>query len=1043
MKLKIAAGNFVLRLLNIPCADPHHDFNEKILRLQTLQHNDTTKLFHYVQSGDLNTVKDKIEELKPNLEEVDAAGANIIHLAYLYEWYHIGHWLVESYPELALVPYLDKLPNEMKGYPSSYMPYTGENILHMVIVRRNYAEVRWLLDFYKDHKDSVPHGLAQLLMNANATGTFFDPNGDFYFGGYPLQFAVCSNSIEIFDLVLSFASSVESDSSALDDARTEMSTAPSLGPNVIFMRDSCGNTLLHLCVIHGLSKMFEHVLSIATTVVSRELQCLYAKKRLEGVNDFEAFDLSSYESFAHETGYHLPPKRLYLPSPDLFEKWLKTEVRQKVDERLLLVLNNDYFSPLTLATYLSGKVTSTVTKQDRIGMIKTVLSSTNSKTKLWSFGPLVCSNINLRGIDIQYDFSDYQNDNRNSNERVPSKSLNEFINWWTDKKVTINSAIKWLCINDDNESILLPEVKSIIDRKWELYGLPQFVTGYILDLVIVVLVTLQSIFVNTGPTIHPEYEFEIFVDVIYFFATVVFLCLAYSEASFFIRQIVKGLEVFGVSGLHVHCRRLKVLSYLAFLGFRMSEQGSRDWSNLYMVEGEYSAYNSTMDSFSTEVSLTYNPQDYVGTKLFLSICVVLSWLNIYYYMVGFKATGPFMLTFKNVLSGDLPYFFRFLFILLAGFASCISMLENNGDESVDYAFENTWKSFLSLVQKAVLLIPFEDNTLVSTVNVNVQWLANILLTGFYTVVVIIMLNLLIAIINDTYVQYASYDDSIFLIEKYYIMDFYDKVLSSADLETQREKYCSIQIETAEADDSEFGNEKTVAAQKDYTFQLVELIPDWLSSASSGLKKSIHVAKTSLLIIDPQVDFLLGGAVHIPGSDGDCQRIADMIKKNKHLIHEIFVSMESRSPVNISHPSFWVNKIGENPAPYSNIKYAEVRNGTWTPRDKNPGVLSWCLAYTKALERTDRKLFLRPVHCLVGSRGHMISPVLNEALQEWASYSNRPVTYIMKGQNSRTEMFSILQAQVEDPLDSNTSFNSGLMSMLRAAERVFFKNLMNM
>jgi hypothetical protein len=46
----------------------------------------------------------------------------------------------------------------------------------MVIVRRNYEEVRWLLDFYKDHKDSVPNGLEKLL-TSNATGKFFDPNG--------------------------------------------------------------------------------------------------------------------------------------------------------------------------------------------------------------------------------------------------------------------------------------------------------------------------------------------------------------------------------------------------------------------------------------------------------------------------------------------------------------------------------------------------------------------------------------------------------------------------------------------------------------------------------------------------------------------------------------------------------------------------------------------------------------------------------------------------------------------------------------------------
>ena len=63
------------------------------------------------------------------------------------------------------------------------------------------------------------------------------------------------------------------------------------------------------------------------------------------------------------------------------------------------------------------------------------------------------------------------------------------------------------------------------------------------------------------------------------------------------------------------------------------------------------------------------------------------------------------------------------------------------------------------------------------------------------------------------------------------------------------------------------------------------------------------------------------------------------------------------------------------------------------------------------------------------------PSINAALQEWAAYSKRPVTYVMKGQNSRSEMYSALEAEVEDPLDGSTAFNAGFMSMLRSAERV--------
>ena len=33
----------------------------------------------------------------------------------------------------------------------------------MVIIKRNHLEARWLLDFYRDRKYSVRHGLEKLL----------------------------------------------------------------------------------------------------------------------------------------------------------------------------------------------------------------------------------------------------------------------------------------------------------------------------------------------------------------------------------------------------------------------------------------------------------------------------------------------------------------------------------------------------------------------------------------------------------------------------------------------------------------------------------------------------------------------------------------------------------------------------------------------------------------------------------------------------------------------------------------------------------------
>ena len=61
----------------------------------------------------------------------------------------------------------------------------------MCIVKKNLAEVRWILDFYRDRSDAIPSsnlayfprksGL-QMLLEARVTGTFFQEDKH-YFGG--------------------------------------------------------------------------------------------------------------------------------------------------------------------------------------------------------------------------------------------------------------------------------------------------------------------------------------------------------------------------------------------------------------------------------------------------------------------------------------------------------------------------------------------------------------------------------------------------------------------------------------------------------------------------------------------------------------------------------------------------------------------------------------------------------------------------------------------------------------------------------------------
>ena len=151
--------------------------HELLVELQTKEHQKPGTLFNLICQGDLSGIKDRLEyerklSIRGNTQrdnilvnERDAAGGNIIHAAYLYKKYTIGRWLVENYPEIALEPYASSISPKYKvKLNSEDMPYAGENILHMTIVRKNIGEVRWLLDFYKSHKDSTQKGLERLLL---------------------------------------------------------------------------------------------------------------------------------------------------------------------------------------------------------------------------------------------------------------------------------------------------------------------------------------------------------------------------------------------------------------------------------------------------------------------------------------------------------------------------------------------------------------------------------------------------------------------------------------------------------------------------------------------------------------------------------------------------------------------------------------------------------------------------------------------------------------------------------------------------------------
>ena len=215
---------------------------------------------------------------------------------------------------------------------------------------------------------------------------------------------------------------------------------------------------------------------------------------------------------------------------------------------------------------------------------------------------------------------------------------------------------------------------------------------------------------------------------------------------------------------------------------------------------------------------------------------------------------------------------------------------------------------------------------------------------------------------------------------------------------------------------------------------------------------------TLLLIDVQNDFHPNGSLAIPTAEKDAERIAALIRQNIDKIDRIIATMDTHAKHHIAHPGFWINDKNEHPAPFTIIAASDLEAGKWKPRlnlfvpvnSLDPTVFAdyetvvdeggklnlekYGKVYAKQLEAVGRfQLCIWPEHCLIGSPGHNVVPVVNQALKEWSDKSGRDVEYIHKGQNMLTEMYSALAADVR--VTNETSLNTKLQESLRTAKRL--------
>lgn len=197
----------------------------------------------------------------------------------------------------------------------------------------------------------------------------------------------------------------------------------------------------------------------------------------------------------------------------------------------------------------------------------------------------------------------------------------------------------------------------------------------------------------------------------------------------------------------------------------------------------------------------------------------------------------------------------------------------------------------------------------------------------------------------------------------------------------------------------------------------------------------------VLMIDPQCDFHpesahqpFNGSLAVSGADKDAERIAAMIEANGEKIDAVFITLDTHQRYHIAHGMFWKNAAGESPPPFTIIANADVAGGKWAPVDEK--FKDHCLHYTKTLEEKGKfQLCIWPEHCLVGTQGHAVESCVAKAVHEWEMKKTSAARFFCKGNNSLTEHYSCIEAEVVIEADPHTQANRVLVDDLKTYSKV--------
>ncbi|BAU63066.1 hypothetical protein STA3757_04210 [Stanieria sp. NIES-3757] len=186
-------------------------------------------------------------------------------------------------------------------------------------------------------------------------------------------------------------------------------------------------------------------------------------------------------------------------------------------------------------------------------------------------------------------------------------------------------------------------------------------------------------------------------------------------------------------------------------------------------------------------------------------------------------------------------------------------------------------------------------------------------------------------------------------------------------------------------------------------------------------------RVCLLLIDvqntfclPDFELFVGGASGM-GAVEDNVRLCEFIYRNLNVITEIIPTIDTHTAMQIFHPIFWLDQLGNHPEPATMISLEDVETGRWRVNSAIAYSLTngdyerlekYALHYVRKLSEEGKyPLTIWFYHSMLGGIGHALVSAVEEAIFFHNIARNSQTLFELKGSNPLTENYSVLSPEV--------------------------------